>query len=563
MTNRTNPRYPCLQVLSFSFKFRLVLGIALLLAVPNLKTRAVQLSAVYFSACQREIGVIVHVDDAETQLLTLGGEIRSIPRYQIIYMANYPVGILPVSRVSNPGVTEIVSLKTIYQDKIVELVQGWMINHSEDKISFLTISGEEMVVDVEDIWNIDFLKPMITGTEINFEKEIEFHYQLVHPYPFMHCKKEALENGTALENLRVIYPQHLLENHVLIKKELDRLSEGYARLRHYDRNRPFYPVPQIYSNLASIGVWATTGSRHGASQNRKNSFLPEITSELSEGPFDFQRILITGVGLMPYSVHEEPQSQIYYHLKSSYVHFSIMFDLNRALLGEEKYHWQPKDMEDHDERWNETQHTVVGFDYGNFAFEFYILDDFQYAASFGDHFFFDKVQLTKGGLFYHDRFVKVAIHHGWALDSKPEAIPASYSNDQPDYIKTAIEEYNRLLALKPDWSTSLDFYRLNLELLTWAELEPMFSLIYRSMDFEMKPSPEGLKEQTAYQKGEFMHQGESFTAALYLNYTLSDQIKFKGYLSLESFSGKGGIDDLNDSISQNYAKAGFSVALSF
>ena len=66
--------------------FLLALGTLLPLGV-----QAVNISSIYFSSCMRENGVIINVDENQIQLLTQEGRIFEIPRYEIIYMAYYPL----------------------------------------------------------------------------------------------------------------------------------------------------------------------------------------------------------------------------------------------------------------------------------------------------------------------------------------------------------------------------------------------------------------------------------------------------------------------------------------
>ena len=67
--------------------FLLVFGLVLPLGLS-----AVNISSVYFSSCNRENGVIIHVDENRVQMLGLDGAILDIPRYEIIYMSYYPLG---------------------------------------------------------------------------------------------------------------------------------------------------------------------------------------------------------------------------------------------------------------------------------------------------------------------------------------------------------------------------------------------------------------------------------------------------------------------------------------
>ncbi|NQU64945.1 MAG: hypothetical protein HQ517_11800, partial [SAR324 cluster bacterium] len=377
---------------------------------------AINISAIYLSACQRDIGVIINVDDAKIRLLTLSGEIKSIDRFNIVYIASYPAGDNPIAQVKFTEAAEMIIIKTIYKDEVVDLVKGWMIDAAEDQISFLTLSGTETVLNNDDIWDIEVV-PM--EKTILFPASRQEMYHFAHPYPFMHCN-----NGATQSNKRAqIYPQHLLEDRLLIKKELDRLNEGYERLRGYSADKVFYPKPQVYGNKAKLGFWGNIGSRYGASKLRKNNFIPVISSESSDGPFGFQRILVTGNALMPSGVHEEPQIQFYYRLKADYVHFAIMVDFNRFVIGESEYKWQKEDLQENDHRENDKLNIGGGFDYGNFAVDISIWNSIQYGVRVGENFHDSSISLNKVGLIFENRSLKAELYSGFGDDMKEEPVP--------------------------------------------------------------------------------------------------------------------------------------------
>ena len=94
--------------------------------------QAINIFAIYSSACQRDIGIVIDVDDSKIRLLTLKGDVKRIDRFNIIYIASYPVGDIPVARVEFTEDAELILIKTIYNDEVVDLVKGWMIGSAED-----------------------------------------------------------------------------------------------------------------------------------------------------------------------------------------------------------------------------------------------------------------------------------------------------------------------------------------------------------------------------------------------------------------------------------------------
>jgi len=509
-------------------------------------TYAIDISSVYTSACQRENGVIVNVDDSKIQLLTLSGTIKEINRFNIIYISYYPVGHLPISKVLNAGTSELVTIKSVYNNEVVELVRGWMIDHSEEQISFLTLDGTEAVIDIREIWDIDFLP--VVG-DIEFPTAKAKNYQLVHPYPFMHCN----QNDRSIDDPFLIYPQHLLEDPILIKNELDRLMEGYDRLRDYENDRKFYAVPEVYGNDAILGVWGNYGSRYGASRNRNNNFIPEIRAENSDGPFGFQTVLVTGNSLMPYGLHEESQMHLYYGLKADYVHFAIMLDFNRYVIGETKYQWHKEDLLENDDRQNDTLNITGGFDYGAFAFDLSIWNRIQYGVRFGDYFHEDDMNLNKTGLSFQNRLLKMEIYYGFGTDEKPEEL--TLPDDAEPWVQAYIEAYNAELAKIPEFSAEFKLLRFNV-VFSWLDpFRPRYSLIYRSIELVVEPNIDG--------EGAFKYQGRSLTNVVYGEYDLDDDIKLSGYLSIELHENDFGLTNLDDSASQTYPKIGMNMALVF
>ena len=103
----------------------------------------------------RENGVIISVDENKIQLLTLEGDIRNIPRFDIIYIAYYQIGNIRIPKNVAAKDSMVITIKTLYEGEVFDLVKGWMIDHSEDQFSFLSTTGTPTVVDTEDIWDIE------------------------------------------------------------------------------------------------------------------------------------------------------------------------------------------------------------------------------------------------------------------------------------------------------------------------------------------------------------------------------------------------------------------------
>ncbi|MGK5093943.1 hypothetical protein WDW89_18260 [Deltaproteobacteria bacterium TL4] len=511
---------------------------------------AIQLSAIYASACEREIGIILNVDDATVKMLNLSGDIKSIRRFDIIYIAEYPVGKVNIPKIEPSEDIKIVEIKTLFENQVVDLLKGWLTNYSDRNMSFLTTDGIETVIDINNIWNISFTDQKDTISFNGNDSVKRFHF--VHPYPFISCELDQ-EEQKGLS----IYPDHLLETPLLIKIELDRLQLGYEKLQTYVKEKVFYPEPQIFTNITTLGIWASSNLRYGSSSTRNSSFIPVVRSELSEGLFKFQRVVVTGTAPMPYSVHEEPQTQLYYSMKSSYFHMSLMYDLGRLLVGDGNYKWQLDDLKDYDDRQNEKMHIGGGFDYGNFSIE-YTSADINFAVRHDDLFYSNSFSLNRTGLFYRHRLLKVAFYSGFSggkeedKHEKQNVASDNASEEEKAYIAYLNEQQN----LAPDVRVRYQFFRLNLEFSNVKKLKPHYSMLYRNIDFELGPGSKGASN--------FMYEGEALTNAVYLRYELTEEdLFFEGFISIELLKNKSSTNEFTQESRNNYLKSGVSIGLVF
>jgi len=543
--------YPLQSPLNFYCrKAVLYLALAsLVLLLFSSRLLAIQYSAVYTSACEREIGIILKVDDSKIFLLDLNGEIKQMRRFDIIYMAYYPVGQLNIPKIEVSEHINTTVIKTLYKNRVTFLLEGWMINFSDNKMSFLTTEGTETVIDKNVIWDISFKKYDRNIPFKNKDGEIPIHF--VHPYPFAGCENEEKED------LRQIFPQHLLEDPLLIKAELDRLHQGYEALEVNVREKVFYPEPQVFTNISTLSIWGSLNLRYGRSTTRNSSFVPAIRSELSEGLYKYQRVVVTGTAPMPYSVHEEPQTQFYYAMKSGYFHFSLMYDLSRLLVGDSRYKWQANDILEADNRQNEISHLGAGFDYGNFAID-YTSASINYGVRHDeDHFHSDSMNLNRGSIYYRHRLLDVELYFGTdgKKDEKEEKEIVTPDDASPE--EEAYFDYLRQQqALEPEVKKDYLFYRFNLNLKDFETIRPKYSLIFHRFNFKIGENNSGA--------GAFKYTGTSLTNALYLSSEFEEyDLLITGFLSLEMTENESGITEYTEQRKANIAKAGISFGLVF
>jgi len=538
--------FPLRLRLNLSFKLMklkilLTVGCFLWMIQPG---QALQIYGIYKTDCQREVGIFLGVDDVNVQLLDLDGQVQEIPRFNINYMAQYPVGKPLITHILVQDKVPLVSIQTIYENKVVKLLKGWMGDHSENKISFLTIEGVETVIDINHIWDIDI---SLQNQDYQFPT-VTAVPKLIHPYPYRECKKYPNQKSETW----TVYPQVLHPDHLSIKKELDRLQQGYRMLDSFYADKVFYPVPQVYKNDTAISIGAYLNSRYGASKYRNSSFIPGVISEYSEGPYGFQRIWITGTSPLEGSVHEEPQTQISYKMKSDFIHFSVNYDMTRMLIGDEKYHWQDEELKSLDDRWNETGHIGFGFDYLNYAIDVALLNT-QYGVRYQEHFVNKAVLLLRFGLSFQNRFFKSSFYYGSGTSEKEE-YRKDRDGDTPEeqaYLDALYVEYQK----EPEYKGIFKYYRLNLETDFSNELNLFYSMIIRNTDYSAAENIDG--------EGMFNYQSTSITNSVYLNYIFNYETNMTLFTSYEMIDQKGKDSDSSDADTLNIIKIGTSIALTF
>lgn len=354
------------------------------------KAHALSVHAVYRTACSRELGVILRVEKREIHLLRLDGKVARIPRHEIVSLLYYPLSQLPLARVPSPPGFPPLRIKTRYQDRVVDLLRGWPIDYSDNQVSFLLQNGKELVVNRDSIWSLDFdddddarsaagATASATVTAPARSEPVLF----VHPQTSGFCSTREPAGGA-----RQVFAQQILNDQIVIRRELDRLLEGYEEVLEYEQDQKFYPGPFLYTNRTMLGVWASIGSRYGASSTRSNNFTPLLVDELALGPFRYQHEFLSGAAPNDMFLHHEAQSQIFYRFKAAYFHTSVFFDPNLLLVGT-RYPWRREDVEDEviDDRLSETLGIEFGFDWGPLAVELYPAVIGQGGVKIGDDFF--------------------------------------------------------------------------------------------------------------------------------------------------------------------------------
>ena len=461
--------------------------------------------AVYTSACKRHLGTIINVSDQKIDFLSLDGKTVALRPHQVIYLSYYPIDQLPLKSIQPSSVPSL-KINTEVDGEIVPLTQGWPIGFSKDKIAFLKFSGQDVLVARTSIHQIKEapLKKPIHISKIHKQK-----VYFVPPYIFSHCEQAPKKSIK-------IFPQQILSDAIMIKREIDFLKAGYDKVNRYKREQNFYPNPEVHKNETSLGLWYSTGSRYGSSTRRTNNFTPLLTDSYSSDVFDYQHIFQTGSGPMLFGPHEEPQTQAYYHFKASYFHFSAMADPSLVLVGE-RYKWDKADFTSSDSRVNPTAMIEMGFDFGRWTLDFYLVDSWQVGILANSQFVARDLPISRYGFSYHSNLYKISISSGTGSD------------------EISIAEGEKI---------SGGLSRLNFESKHFDDLILTYSLIQRDLSYDSKT---------------LNFKSQSLTNAFYLTYQINRKYQAGGYTAAEIYNQEySGISE-----SETYLKAGAFISLSF
>ncbi len=468
---------------------------------------AIDITALYSTSCQREIGIPLDADVANVYFLGSSGQIKQIPRYQISALATYPMDKIPMRQIRNGLKRQVDYFKvfTKYDNQIIPYIQGHPIQFYQDKISFISDDGDEIVIDRRDIWKIDIENTPQTRTLQG--QRTSGRYRFIHPYRQYNCQDRLAGKGRG--KAISIYPQEYTSDPVDIKRRMDGITTQLDILRSYRKRQKFYAVPQIYKNLTSLGYWFPLGGRHGSSSGRSNNLTPILSNELSLGPFSYQHIFLSGSTPLNKLVHAEAQTQFYYALKADYFRFSFFLDPNKYLVQSEKYKWQRRDFKKEGGQHFESTAASFGLDFGPLSFGL-TTGQLHNGIYRGGDFRKSDSTLNKYYLAYQNHLFSTEMIYGKA------------NSDDYDESNNPIDD-------------DYKHFRYNLKLDLWDDYSASYSLIHYTYRYSGLAKAHGL------------------TNAVYGTYRWSYKYIFKAMLGLEFFGIEGGPSSasLNTGLSAN------------
>jgi hypothetical protein len=328
---------------------------------------ALDVYTVYRPDCASTVGAIVQVDTREIVMLTTSGRVEKIERVDIIGLASYSIPSFPLRTIDTESVDNAkayaFTFSTFRNQKMMILARGWPISFADDSLVLLTADWQEQTVLRDDIWKVESVAKTFKVVPKIKDIESSIQYKLLNPLQFGRCK--SFETAPGPHSVAVV-PHESPSEPVEIKNFLDKLQDSYKKIESYAARQKFYAVPQVFTNQAKMGTWYTLGSRYTTSGARQANLIPFVSDEKSDGPFGFQRRILSGPEPISWAIHEEPVVQVSYAMKGDYFNLHGYIDPSSILIGR-KYEWSATSLSQYDERVVEKAGGVFGFDYGYFG----------------------------------------------------------------------------------------------------------------------------------------------------------------------------------------------------
>ncbi len=486
------------------------------------KANAIDIVSMYRGSCSVDSGVIIHVNSREIKYLGFDGMLHELPRYEVVGLATYPIPELPIStvRVAKKLSVPLTQFFTFQRGDIVPLAKGWPIAFNPEHIQVLTVAGEDHLVPRDDIWEVRFSEPPSEWVFKNSSKgNQKFKYLLRHPLSFERCPENVTGSNGEKESVN---PQQTLNEPITIKRFFDSLEEAYKKVADYEDRQRFYAVPQYYRNKTLLGTWGMIGSRYTNVGARQVNLLPFVRAELSEGPFGFQRVLLSGVSPLTWGLHEEPNAQVFYGLKADYVHLEVFFDPTAILIGS-RYSWSKDQLNTLDDRIVETGGGEFGFDFGWFSL---------YVVTSGGHL----------GIRVRDEFIDSS------FGLVRVAVLGQYYNH-----RAILYFGNQSMSLSDGISTELGFAKLRVETPVTSKLKLASQFIRRTLKDDSNPD-----------EAAFIYNNTTDTISVQTDWALDYRWAFYGLFSVEKQKNNGKLKSQSEENGEKiFPKLASGVSIAF
>jgi hypothetical protein len=451
------------------------------LSLFSLTTHAMDIKAVYLSSCKREVGVITKSATSSIEMFSLKGKSVKVPRYEIVGISSYPLENFPVESMElSKSSADLFYFKTKYKKDIVPLVTGWPVTYSKNKISVLSVTGEEIPFSRDSIWDIEIIPH---NKQYKFTTPVKAQYNFLHPVGLRKCPVETYGRG---KRKIEVAPQEFISDPVEIKRRLDTIKREKSHLNMYVRSKDFYSVPQVYENKTTLGLWLSGNSRHGASENRSNNWAPILENQFSSGPYGYQHVFLTGAAENMFFVHEEPQTQFYYRFKADYFHLAYFMDPTGILMGK-KYRWFDQELSVGEYRANDMSFIELGFDYGLFSLILQQSSEVQIGYKESDSIFYDgELTVPKIGFEFRNHRFGFNVLFGGANENVRSDDIKDANGDVIGYkiseFTLDVFRFNYFRELNDNWKFDVSYISRNFKV---EEKETLTSTYYLSADYRM------------------------------------------------------------------------------
>ena len=160
-----------------------------ILLIFSTHAKAMQVEAIYTSLCGRLVGVNLYADKRFAHFITIQGEYRKIPRYQILSMASYPLDKFPAEAdLKIPATVPFTRLWTFNKGEKVILAEGYVLGSNSSGFQVFTLNGSEVFVSRDSLWKVEVISD---ESSLRVQSKAKSKYYFSHPHQEK-CKEEKV-----------------------------------------------------------------------------------------------------------------------------------------------------------------------------------------------------------------------------------------------------------------------------------------------------------------------------------------------------------------------------------
>ncbi|MGE3681188.1 MAG: hypothetical protein AB7G93_05620 [Bdellovibrionales bacterium] len=272
----------------------------------HLPAHALEVQGFLTSDCQRQVGVIIHVDDNHVEFLDLEGRHRQIARNQVnaLYVYNVIDNPIPSFHVDPAAALR---LRAVYLDDGREpLALAFAVRFIENLVIFYSLEGRTHVHEMGDIFKLRPAPPSSQGVrKANSHKRASFEF----PDVSIRCPavRMAVPSG-------MVKPTRVLSDKIGISDFFQSFQQGYENLESFQERTYLYARPFLFERKARLGLVVS------AERDESTLELPLYFQWATGEPYRFQSFTVIGQKSHEFLPNAEPVFSLRSDVKSHIFH---------------------------------------------------------------------------------------------------------------------------------------------------------------------------------------------------------------------------------------------------